>query len=326
MKILFVSLGCDKNLVDSEEMLGALRNAGYSFTDDEDEADIAVVNTCCFIMDAQKESIDQILALAERRTAGQLKALIAQKKFSVDERLDMLMYPDRERFYLNKALGLKNTHFENPHGLDAEDHRTTAEDLALLACAALENPVFEKIVGTKRIIIGENENARTLVNHNRLLFSLDGCIGVKTGYTMRAGRCLVSACRREDTTLVCVTLHCRDDWDAHRALYDYGFARVRRHTWNERELALPLIGGVGQTVALRVPSSSLLCEPDDRLETRLVCPHFLFAPLRRGDKVGELIVLLNGKRVLRLDVLCAEDAEEAERPGFFARLIDKIFK
>ena len=76
MKILFVSLGCDKNLVDSEEMLGSLREKGYLFTDDENEADAAIVNTCCFIMDAQKESIDQILALAERRTEGSLKALI----------------------------------------------------------------------------------------------------------------------------------------------------------------------------------------------------------------------------------------------------------
>ena len=76
MKILFVSLGCDKNLVDSEEMLGTLRDKGFSFTDDENEADAAIVNTCCFIMDAQKESIDQILALAERRTEGSLKALI----------------------------------------------------------------------------------------------------------------------------------------------------------------------------------------------------------------------------------------------------------
>ena len=76
MKILFVSLGCDKNLVDSEEMLGSLREKGYSFTDDENEADAAIVNTCCFIMDAQKESIDQILALAQKRTEGSLKALI----------------------------------------------------------------------------------------------------------------------------------------------------------------------------------------------------------------------------------------------------------
>lgn len=76
MKILFVSLGCDKNLVDSEEMLGSLRERGFTFTDSEEEADAAIVNTCCFIMDAQKESIDQILALAERRTEGTLKALI----------------------------------------------------------------------------------------------------------------------------------------------------------------------------------------------------------------------------------------------------------
>ena len=76
MKILFVSLGCDKNLVDSEEMLGSLREKGFSFTDDENEADAAIVNTCCFIMDAQKESIDQILSLAHLRTEGRLKALI----------------------------------------------------------------------------------------------------------------------------------------------------------------------------------------------------------------------------------------------------------
>ena len=75
-KVLFVSLGCDKNLVDSEEMLGALQQRGFVFTDDEEEADAAIVNTCCFIMDAQKESIDQILALAQRRIEGQLKALI----------------------------------------------------------------------------------------------------------------------------------------------------------------------------------------------------------------------------------------------------------
>lgn len=74
--VLFVSLGCDKNLVDSERMLGDLADRGYSFTDDEEAADIAVVNTCCFINDAKKESIDQILSLAQRRTDGQLQALI----------------------------------------------------------------------------------------------------------------------------------------------------------------------------------------------------------------------------------------------------------
>lgn len=76
MKVLFVSLGCDKNLVDSEEMLGLLSEHGFTFTDDEEEAEAAVVNTCCFIEEAQRESIENILELADRRTQGQLKALI----------------------------------------------------------------------------------------------------------------------------------------------------------------------------------------------------------------------------------------------------------
>ena len=76
MKILFVSLGCDKNLVDSEEMLGDLTKSGYEITDDEEAAEAAIVNTCCFINDAKKESIDSILELAPRRTGGQLKALV----------------------------------------------------------------------------------------------------------------------------------------------------------------------------------------------------------------------------------------------------------
>ena len=76
MKILFVSLGCDKNLVDSEIMLGLLSEKGYTFTDDEDLADIVVVNTCCFIGDAKEESIQNILAMAKRKESGQLKALI----------------------------------------------------------------------------------------------------------------------------------------------------------------------------------------------------------------------------------------------------------
>ena len=77
MDILFVSLGCDKNLVDTEMMLGMLRERGYSFTDDEAEADIAVVNTCCFIGDAKEESIDTLLELGELKKTGRLKCLIA---------------------------------------------------------------------------------------------------------------------------------------------------------------------------------------------------------------------------------------------------------
>ena len=77
MKILFVSLGCDKNLVDSETMLGLLNRAGYEFTDDETEAEVIVVNTCCFIGDAKEESIQTILEMARMKTEGRCRALLA---------------------------------------------------------------------------------------------------------------------------------------------------------------------------------------------------------------------------------------------------------
>lgn len=110
---------------------------------------------------------------------------------------------------LAKKIGVKNTHFANTHGLDADGHYTTAYDLAIITAYALENPTFRQIVSTKNIKItnGDNEN-KYLRNKNKLLFTLDGCIGVKTGFTNDAGRCLVSAIERDGMTLVCVVLNC----------------------------------------------------------------------------------------------------------------------
>ena len=145
MKILFVSLGCDKNLVDSEEMLGALRNAGYSFTDDEDEADIAIVNTCCFIMDAQKESIDQILELAGRRTEGQLKALIVTGCMAQRYKNDILK--------------------EIPE-VDAVIGTTAEKKLVQILGEILENAGE---AGTNGYLLMENENRRTGIPSDRVV-------------------------------------------------------------------------------------------------------------------------------------------------------------
>ena len=106
--------------------------------------------------------------------------------------------------------GAVNSHFANPHGLDDPEHYTTAYDLALITAKALENPVFSKIVSTVNYQIKETEQSqiRFLHNKNRLLNSLDGCIGVKTGFTNKAGRCLVSATERDGMKVVCVVLNC----------------------------------------------------------------------------------------------------------------------
>ena len=120
------------------------------------------------------------------------------------------------------ALGMKNTHFANPNGLDDEEHYSTAYDMALLACAAANEPTLRRIASTRTAAIG----GRTLTNHNKLLSRMVGCIGLKTGYTKAAGRTLVSCAEREGHRLVAVTLRDGNDWNDHEMLYDRGFALV----------------------------------------------------------------------------------------------------
>ena len=116
-------------------------------------------------------------------------------------------------------LGLRHTHFANPHGLDSPENYASARDLAVLTREALRCEAFRRVVGTRQIRLG----GRSLTNHNRLLWRLDGCVGVKTGYTRAAGRILVSAAEREGQSLICVTLNDPNDWEDHVRLYEACF-------------------------------------------------------------------------------------------------------
>lgn len=125
-----------------------------------------------------------------------------------------------------KSLGLKNTSFKNPHGLDCEGHYTTASDLAVITACAMCMPKFNEIASTYKKTIKSSAETRLLVNHNKLLNSYDGCIGVKTGYTKKSGRSLVSAAERDSFCLICVTIDAPSDWQDHKYLLDYGFMRL----------------------------------------------------------------------------------------------------
>lgn len=124
-----------------------------------------------------------------------------------------------------KKAGALNTNFMNPHGLDEPNHYTTAYDLAMITAYALNNPIFKEIVSTKQYVIEETNVSETryLTNKNKLLKSLDGCIGVKTGFTTKAGRCLVSAAERDGMTLICVVLNCGPMFEESAALLNKGF-------------------------------------------------------------------------------------------------------
>ena len=194
-----------------------------------------------------------------------------------------------------KTLGLTNTHFVNPHGLDAEEHYTTAYELALITCEAMKNPVFREISATDRktIPLHGEEGVRLLLNHNKLLSSYEGCIGGKTGYTKKTGRCLASAAERDGITLVAVTLNAPDDWRDHTAMLDYGFGMyetVPLCDIGSFSSPLWMISGAQEYVmventealsaVLRVDHGDILCIVE--------LPRFEFAPVSAGQTVGRL--------------------------------------
>ena len=193
------------------------------------------------------------------------------------------------------SLGLTDTHFVNPHGLDAEEHYTTAFELALVTRAALQNPLFREISATERktIPLRGEEGVRLLLNHNKLLTSYEGCIGGKTGYTKKTGRCLVSAAEREGVTLIAVTLSAPDDWRDHTAMLDYGFGTYETIPLCDVgffSAPLWLISGAQEYVmvennealsaTLRVDHGDILCVVE--------LPRFEFAPITAGQTVGYL--------------------------------------
>lgn len=202
-----------------------------------------------------------------------------------------------------KKLGLDDTSFENPHGLHSENHYTTALDLALLTSYALRNEELAEIVSTYKCNIRSADGGvRYLVNHNKLLKSYEGCIGVKTGFTKKGGRCLVSAARRDGLTLIAVTLSAPDDWNDHRAMLDYGFSNYESVLLCERGEKITALHNVsGETLPL-----TLVADKDARVTVKkggekpkrvVECPRFLWETPKENEKVGRCVFYFEGRAV-----------------------------
>lgn len=167
-----------------------------------------------------------------------------------------------------KELGMENSSFRNPHGLDDPEHYSTARDMAVLASYCMENEQFRSIVSTSCATVKE----QTYVNHNRLLREYEGCIGVKTGYTMAAGRTLVSCAERNGMRLVCVTLNAPDDWNDHRYLLDTGFEdyRMAAYSNNNFKVSLDVASATNGTADV-VPENDIkiLIKSEDEIDVKL---------------------------------------------------------
>ena len=200
-------------------------------------------------------------------------------------------------------LGLLNTHFENPHGLDSPGHFTTAYDLAKLTAIALENDIFSKIVKTTRHSIpkGNDGDVRVLINHNKLLRMYDGAVGVKTGFTKKSGRCLVGAAEQNGLTLITVTLDAPSDWNDHTRLFDYGFSKMENRLICKEEsftFALPIWGRDEMGYCTNVePLYAILPKDADTPTYTISLPHYLTSPLKSGCVVGNLHFSHNGTSI-----------------------------
>lgn len=225
-----------------------------------------------------------------------------------------------------RALGLENTHFDNPHGLDSENHHTTARELARLAAYAMRNETFREIVSSTSCTAA----GRSMTNHNRLLRSYEGACGVKTGYTKRAGRCLVSAAERGGRLLIAVTLNDPDDWDDHEEMLDVGFSRFRERTLQtagEPIGACTVYGGSPETVPLLAGETlTAMLADGEQPQASLSGRRFTYAPVFGSAYFGRVEYRLGGELLAEGNVAYGGDsARKPEKTSWWERLLELLF-
>ncbi len=226
----------------------------------------------------------------------------------------------------SKKLGLENTSFENPHGLDGKNHYSTAYELALLTEHALENEVFREIAGSKNY----NSGVRSMQNHNKLLWQLDGAVGVKTGYTKAAGRCLVSAVERYGRTLIAVTLNAPDDWNDHKAMYEAAFESMEKRMIAEDGKSvgkIDVVGGISESVDVFVKESievSLMDGEREKLEYEMYTGQFVYAPVIGGERAGKLRISYKGRVLCETELYFAQTVEQLEERNVFLKILKEF--
>lgn len=237
-----------------------------------------------------------------------------------------------------KELGMKDTNFKNPHGLPDDEHYTTASDMILLTCAALKEPLFLDIVSSYRTEITYinsvlGYSVRKLTNSNKLLNVLDGCIGVKTGYTVKSGRCLVSAVRRDGAGVVCVVLNSPDYYNDSEMLLEYGMTLVTYCDiiTDTVEYELNVVGGIKTSVRVqnvKYLSGSMLISDYESMKKEIILPKFVYAPIKAGDEVGEIRITLKNDEI-SVPIVAMENVErisygDALRQNLFETLVNNV--
>jgi D-alanyl-D-alanine carboxypeptidase len=234
-----------------------------------------------------------------------------------------------------KEIGCVSTNFVNPHGMPNDNHYTTAKELALITREALKNDTFKTIVGTHKKKLGYH--SLVIENSNKLLNLYSYTDGVKTGFTKKAGRCLVTSATKDGVTLITVTLDAGDDWNDHIKLYEHNFSRIKAVELipiGEYEASRPSLNGKSRTVVTNL-QPLIGVEIDGKLpyyEYSENLPKFFFAPVQKMKVCGSLYLMYKNKPVVKSTLYCPEGVEQDEsETGFwglyiyyFTKIIEKV--
>ena len=231
------------------------------------------------------------------------------------------------------SCGALNSSFDNPHGLDSKNHYTTALDLALITSKALENETFKEIVTTKNITIkGTNEGEkRYLKNKNKLLTKLDGCIGVKTGFTNDAGRCLVSAVEKDGKKLVCVVLNCGPMFEESMDILNYGLDYYTNYEllapYNYISNVAVLNGKKDKCKIYTKNSCNYLLNSFERSQIEYIydIPASIEAGLKKDTVIGELKIYLNKNLIFSEKIYTMEEIESIDLSKKLEDIIEEWF-
>jgi len=227
-----------------------------------------------------------------------------------------------------QKIGAKNSHFDNTHGLDSATHYTTAQDLALITSYALENEIFKEIVSTKNTkIVSEAGKTRYLKNKNKLLSNMEGCCGVKTGFTDDAGRCLVSACEREGMTLVCVVLNCGPMFEDSRTLLENGFNEYKMidlTSGYSYDNLIKVVGGKQENCKIGTKEKFFypLKEGEiSKVDYVYNIQKNMEAPVDKGEEIGEIKIFIDNNLIFSEKVFTMETIR---RNSIWSKISDLI--
>ena len=231
-------------------------------------------------------------------------------------------------------IGMNNTSFVTPSGLDAEGHYTTACDLAKLMEYCMENSLFREIDSSRSITVNfvePSNKTETYYNENRLLREYEYCVAGKTGYTEKAGRTLVSCAEKDGIRLIAVTLNDGDDWNDHKKMFDYGFEHLsmEKMRMNFDGLTIAVVGGTEESIKLEVGEQPSVCvDGDEGEETTVVykLPGFVYAPVTKGKKIGSIEYYKNGVFAGKSEVTALETAAYKETPTGFIDNVLSYFR